>query len=149
MAFGESAVDYNPYNIAYRLYLAELSDEGSVERRSLLKQGLAYEPDHALLWYRYGESLFNSGKEHAGMKAIEKSIELDRFDRYKYEAYMRLLLQASKINGDPGLARKALDVYQKCQRLSEAYRKSGIYENQRDFGITKKMEKMKRKALTL
>lgn len=132
----EQAITYNPYQMSYRLELANMNEN---KRMDLIKEGLKYEPNHSYAIFQLAKWNEEVGNNEQAQRLYRRSISLDRFDSYKHEGYLRFLVNQSEMEREKGRikqseewADKAVQAYKDLQRLAEKY----PLPNQRNFRVT-------------
>lgn len=125
----EKAFKLNPYNMTYRLAVANADTTNSI---AILEDGLYYEPHNSFVIYQLGEKYGQIGNEIKAMQYFEQALLLDPFDASKHQGYIMYLM-------DTGHYEKAYDVYNHYTSLASQKFKT---ENQRNFKITKEIVEM-------
>ncbi|WP_059040874.1 hypothetical protein [Paenibacillus rubinfantis] len=107
-----------------------------------MRDGLRYEPERAELWFAWGQALARA-KDPAAAEALQRSVELDRFDRVKQTIALRELwelAQRLQANGQLQQAKAAASIganlYADYSRLAEAVAATPARRNDRAFRLT-------------
>lgn len=131
------ALVLNPYLTTARITLANRMEPD--QARSLLKQGLSYDPGHPDLWWSLGLAMAKDG-DPAAMKVLERALLLDRFDKGKYRVGIREMLQQSvelrvegQVEQSQQVARIGLKIYESYAQWIDYVRNIANSRNDRAF----------------
>lgn len=100
----ERSLAYSPYRASARLALAALS--APADAAPQLRVGLVYDPAHPGLWLALGEALAQQG-DPAAIPALQRALELDRFDRTRQTAALRSIVLLAQHLQSQGRLREA------------------------------------------
>ncbi|MFD1179678.1 O-antigen ligase family protein, partial [Paenibacillus puldeungensis] len=103
-AWLERSLAYSPYRPSARLALAALS--APADAAPQLRVGLVYDPAHPGLWLALGDALAQL-EDPAAIPALQRALELDRFDRAQQTAVLRSIVLLAQHLQSQGRLREA------------------------------------------
>ncbi|RRJ62006.1 hypothetical protein EHV15_02765 [Paenibacillus oralis] len=135
----ERSLAYWPYRTPARLALAGLS--APPEAEAILRPGLAYDAADPALWLALGDALARRMDLGAAV-AMNRALELDRFDPHTQTAALRGLEQLARRLSEQGRPRQAKAAAAAGARLYNRYAeladsvKTSVRRNDRRFRLT-------------